>query len=1053
MHELVNNCWHVFKWAAALIVVALIAAGLQRFLHVDDEIRSRVEAKLAAGYPQLKVTVRSARLVKGEGIEVRGVSITDPHATGPTAELMSVEELSLSCGTDLSELARKEPHFSKIVIRRAIIRATRRANGTWTSASLLPVPKFGPSTPPIEIEGVTVEVLDPTRQPASLFTVRDVRLSLDPKEQSDPQQTAALAVRGTFSADYVEQVAFNGMLDSATNQFLFDGLAEGIRLSPELLAKLPSDIPARPAPLDALRANVRVRFRVQRDPQLTPALRFQVESSIAGGRLSDPRLPYPITDIRGAAKANNAGFVVEEFSAQSGPTVLRGKAQGAGFGDGGRMEIDLEAASVRLDRRLADSLPDSLRQVWYKFLPEGDVDATAKLVLQNGKWKPDATVNCRNVSFSYFKFPYRLEQTKGTLRLVGNTVSLRMMAAAGSQPIRLTGEFLNPGPQFSGWFEAQGDGVPLDDKLVTALPDKPREVVRSLHPQGSMNLILARIWRDAGETRVHKQVTLAFNRCSISYDKFPYPIANIRGTAQMTDDEWTFRDLVGTNDTGLVTCEGFLRPAAQGSELALHFTGERVPLEEELRTALPSNMQRLWRSLEPRGEVNLSTDVTYLSAQRRTSVAVVAEPRGGSTSIEPQAFPYRMENLRGAIHYRDGHAELQKVEAEHGRTKLTADGQCDFLPDGSWSLQLKNFAVDRLRADHDLLTALPGSLKRAVTQLKPSGPVNLRGTVMFSRPGEPEAALQTQWDVVADMLQIDLDCGVRLDNLFGSVRLAGQSEGENFKSRGELSLDSLTYKNFQFTEVMGPFSVDNGRVLFGAWTESPQPGRPPRRVTGKLCKGVVSGDAQVIFAAAPQYALQAQLADADLQQVIGEHLSSKLQASGQLLANLQLQGTGRGTHTMGGRGSIRLKNADIYELPVMVSLLKILSIKQPDATAFTKSDIDFRVQGEHILFDRINFNGDAVSLLGKGQMNLDKQLDLTFHAMVGRDDSNFQVPILRNVIGEASQQIMQIHVEGSCDDPITRREAFPGVNQALQALQAEMQRSEQPVEREAALPK
>jgi hypothetical protein len=408
-----------------------------------------------------------------------------------------------------------------------------------------------------------------------------------------------------------------------------------------------------------------------------------------------------------------------------------------------------------------------------------------------------------------------------------------------------------------------------------------------------------------------------------------------------------------------------------------------------------------------------------------------------------------MEKLSGVIRYRDGRAELERIRAEHGRTMLAAEGQCDFSDNGSWSLRLKNFSVDRLRADHDLLTALPGSLKRAVTQLKPSGQINLRGTVGFSREDSADAKLQAQWDVVADLLQTNLDCGIRLDNLFGSVRLMGDSNGDRFNSRGELALDSATYNQFQFTEVMGPLFIDNSRVLFGAWAERPQPGRPARHITGKLCRGTIAGEAQVIFADAPQYAMQASLSDADLQQLVSEHLSSKLEATGRVIANLQLQGVGYGAHTLTGKGSIRLHDADIYELPVMVSLLKILSVRQPDATAFTKSDIDFRVQGEHLLFDRINFNGDAVSLLGKGQMSFDRQLDLTFHAMVGRDDANFQIPILRNVIGEASQQIMQIRVTGSCDEPLTRSEAFPGVNQALQALQAEMQ----PVEREAALPR
>jgi hypothetical protein len=1029
-------------------------------MHINDEVRSRVEAKLAAGYPQLKVQVRSARVVPNEGIEVRGVYISDPRVAGQPLELARFDELSLTCNTDLTHLARGEPEFSKIVIRRALIRATRSANGTWTTSALLPLPKFGTNSPPIEIESATVEIVDPARNQKSPLTLRDIFLSLKPAKQEMVGQQPAFHIEGTLTGDHADRISFRGLLEPSTSRLVLEGAAESIRLSPELLAKLPGNVPQCPSLLQPLRGNVRVDFRLQHDVQKIPALQFDVACALAGGRITDPRLPYPITEIRGNARVNNAGFVIEELSAQGGPTLVRcKKIQGVGYGPDCQIRVEMEAGGVRLEKRLSDALPDRLRQAWYKFLPEGDVDILATFDYQNGKWTPDATVTCRNVSFSFYKFPYRLEQAKGTVQLVGNKTTLQLSAKAGSQPLWLTGEFLNPGPQFTGWIKIDGDSIAVDDRLVAALPDKPREVVRSLNPQGAVG-VSARMWRDAVNEPVHKFIQLTFSDCAITYNKFPYPVTRINGGAEMHDDQWVFSRLRGVNDTASITCDGHLRPIREGTELSLHFTGERVPLEEELWQALPPNMQRLWSSLEPRGEVKLeSADVTYLSAQRQMSVSVVAEPSGDarstqSTSIRPVAFPYRMENLRGKIHYRDGHAELTEITAEHGLTKLASHGKCDFLSDGSWSLSLNNFSVIRARADNDLLTALPGSLKRAITQLNPSGPVNLRGNVAFSRPGHPEAELQTQWDVVADMSQMNLDCGVRLENMHGSIGLTGSSEGERFVSRGQLSLDSLTYKNFQFTEIMGPFYVDNARVLFGAWTEAPRANRQAPRVTAKLCQGILAGDAQVVFAAVPQYVLQGQVVDASLQQVIGEHLSSKLEASGRMLANVELRGSGKGTHTLQGRGNIRLVDADIYELPVMVSMLKILSIKQPDATAFTKSNIDFRVQGEHVLFDKINFNGDAVSLLGKGQMNFDRQLDLTFHAVVGRDDSNFQVPILSNVLREASQQIMEIRVVGSCDDPITRSQAFPGVNQALQALQAEMQgNSRPPVAREALLPR
>ncbi len=112
-----------------------------------------------------------------------------------------------------------------------------------------------------------------------------------------------------------------------------------------------------------------------------------------------------------------------------------------------------------------------------------------------------------------------------------------------------------------------------------------------------------------------------------------------------------------------------------------------------------------------------------------------------------------------------------------------------------------------------------------------------------------------------------------------------------------------------------------------------------------------------------------------------------------------------------GTGAIRLFEADIYEIPVMLALLKLLSIRQPDTTAFTNSEIDFRVQGEHVYLDRINFYGDAISLKGSGEMDLDRRIDLKFYSLVGRGE--LDMPIVRAVVRQASKQLLLIHVTGT----------------------------------------
>lgn len=1033
----VNGCWFCFKWGLLSAVAAALAIGAYYYHHVDEELRRRVEAALAAKYPRLTVRVHAAQFVEGQGIEVRGLSISAPQARGPAAQLFHCDELLIACSTNVQDLVQGDPQFHCVTLRRCTLRATRQPDGAWSAGRLLPVPKFGDCAPRIVVENAVVEIVDPSARPASTLTLRDVNLAFLPPGSAARRAGRVLEVSGRLSADYVRRVELAGWVDLNGNGWRLSGAVEA-ECGPELIAALPTPLAERGGELRALRGRARGKFDVAYAAGQKRPLSWNFDGQIARGRLDDPRLPYPLTDLSATVRASHTGVIIDDLSARAGQASLRLTARRDGYSPDSPAQLAGSIARLRLEEPLARKLPESLRQHWYRFLPAGEIDARFELAFDGRAWRPRADVKCLAVSFTSHKFPYRLEQGAGTITLQDDVLRLALTAYSGSAPVHLEGEIYHPGEHFTGALQIRGDDVPLDEKLLTALPAKAGQVVRSLAPRGTFSGLLTVYRNDPQRAEIHQHANLTFNRCSITYEKFPYPITNIRGRIEVRDARWSFHALQGNNDTGVVTCSGELAPVEGGQQLRLNIQGRKVPLEEELRDAMPESMQHLWSSLRPRGEVDLTAEVSYLSGNSRMSIDLVAQPREETASIEPVSFPYRMERLRGEIHYRDGRAMFRNLSAVHGRTTLSAQGgHCDLQTDGSWRLRLERVFVDRLRAEHDLLAALPERLRHAVTELNPVGQMNLHGAIDFARLGKPGAPLQTAWDLKLDLDRTAVECGVKLENASGSVQLSGASEGDRFYSHGELALDFVSFRDFHFTEVMGPFYVDNQRALVGSLAQQASREQPARRVTAQLYGGTVVGDCQVTFGPTPTYNLRAWLTNAHLSQFAKETLTSKERLQGKVQGNVNLRGVGKGTGTLSGSGSIQLRDADIYELPVMVALLKILSIRAPDTTAFTKSDINFRLQGEHVIFDHLSFNGDAVSLVGQGQANLDKQVDLTFHALVGRDE--FQIPVLRGLIGEASQQIMQIHVTGTLDHPETRREAFPGVSQALEQLQANME--------------
>ncbi len=1054
--RITNFCWCCFKWGLIVGLIGIIAGVLYFHDRVDDEIRSRVLQRIAECYPDLQVTLRFAELVEGEGIRVRDLSIAEPGTEDPRAVLIHFDEIFFHCPTDYQDLIGGEPQITHVTIRSPTVRAVRLADGTFDVAKLLTPQKHASrsSSPSVTIENGTIEILDPQKTPASKLPLRGVNLTLTPQEASGkPAQAAGVwKIKGTLSADHVRRVNVEGWIDTQRRAWSIAGSVEGLDISPEFRDALPQPQADALAVLGELRGHAALGFRVDYDPSAETPCDFDVSVRLKGGRVDDPRLPDPLTDVQATMRVNNRGFVINELAARIGQAELRISLEQSGF-EPGRSPMTLEATirELELDRHFLDVLPRSLQekmqQQWSKYDPAGKVDADVALVYDGKTWRPDVSLRCLDVSFAHYKFPYRLEHATGTVTWKDDLLRVAEMTAyAGSQPVHIRAEVRNPMTHPSSWLEAWGSGLEIDKEMLLAVHERSRAFLEALHPRGTFDFRLT-MTRDGPDQPQHKDLVMELNHCAIRYDAFPYPVDKIRGTLVMHDDDWTFHELEGFNGSGRITCVGYMKSPRAGRELLLKFAATDVLLENELRDALWPNMRRVWNDLKLRGLVDLDEVVVHrLPGQKKADISVTARPQSDTASIEPACFPFRMGKLRGVLHYRNGRTTLQGFRAEHGPVTIAADARCDFRPDGSWDLRLQRLTVDRLRLeDRELIRALPGRLRKAIVALRATGPVHVRGTVDLHRGPAVDDPVCCEWDLEIGMHQGSLDVGVRIENVHGSMTLVGAFDGRSFYSRGELAVDSVSYRDFQFTQLMGPIWIDDRQVLFGSWVgrrdnavATGDTRHKPRQLTAGLFGGTVYGDAWISLEPNPRYGLRAALARADLNRFAREVITGRQALRGRLGATVELSGTGRSLNGMRGRGRIWLRDADIYELPVMISLLKILSIREPNRNAFDRSDIDFHIQGEHVYLDRINFNGNAISLLGHGEMNFQSKIDLTFHTIVGNDQG--YVPVLRELVGLASQQALEIRVQGTLQEPDTQKKVLPWVGEALQRLRNDLQK-------------
>ena len=307
-------------------------------------------------------------------------------------------------------------------------------------------------------------------------------------------------------------------------------------------------------------------------------------------------------------------------------------------------------------------------------------------------------------------------------------------------------------------------------------------------------------------------------------------------------------------------------------------------------------MQRLWNDLRPKGSFNLIlAEVGYKSADKKLNVTTRVEPVGDTVSIEPTFFRYRLEKVQGAINFRDGRADFENVRGIHERTTMGTSGYCEYTPDGNWHLRFENLAVDRLRLDRDrdLIAALPPKLRKTVERLNPVGLVNLSGAVDWWGNSPPpadattecnleECKLRTAWNVEFDLQQAGLRAGLDLKNVNGGVRLNGECDGQQVRSHGELNVDSVTWNGFQFSNVKGPFWIDEHQVILGSAAEGQTAGNAPRHLTTQAYGGTVTADAAVSLDETPRYTAQVAIADGNLVRFCTEAIPGRQTLKGRI---------------------------------------------------------------------------------------------------------------------------------------------------------------------------
>ncbi len=206
-------------------------------------------------------------------------------------------------------------------------------------------------------------------------------------------------------------------------------------------------------------------------------------------------------------------------------------------------------------------------------------------------------------------------------------------------------------------------------------------------------------------------------------------------------------------------------------------------------------------------------------------------------------------------------------------------------------------------------------------------------------------------------------------------------------------------------------------------------------VGAALFGGRLGGEARVEFGAGLRYQLSFKAMDLDVAQFAQRNRVGNSQVSGRARADLYLTGTGSGTTDLEGGGSVHLTNGKLYNLPLVLDVLKLPNLHAPDGTAFEEAHADFRVNGRRVEVTQLDLIGNVVTLGGRGEVNLDgTNADLDLYAVWGHIVQVLP-PGLRELPSWLSRNLLRIRARGKLGGQLDfATEPVPGITQPVKRL-------------------
>ena len=791
--------------------------------------------------------------------------------------------------------------------------------------------------------------------------------------------SANLALDLTVSADHVDAEKCRPLL---------------VGLAPHLVGLYDAYAPKGWADLD---------LKVFRGPEPSDRLEVSGVLTCRDMEMTYHLFPYRLDNLRGVVQFSPAGYTAEGVVGRHGDATVRLEGWTRNPGPLHESRVTVRGEGVALDDDLRAALGETQRRIYDLYAPSGvaDMDVTIhRPGVENARREIVVTLDLKDCGFLYRHFPYRLRNATGKV-IIGpeRTEIVDVRGRHGDAVITLSGELAGTTDDTGVLaLRVAGTNVALDEDLEAALAERQRAIFQAFHLSGRADFEGTVTRGPETDGEIDYDLAIHLKAARMIYEPFPILADEVTGEVRLTRTSCRIESLTGFNSGARIEATGWIDHRADDYAMDLTLAGEDVALGESLRGALGPELRSVWSHLAPRGRVEVSAHLKKdFGPGEKVIHHVWVTMHDAQATLD--VFPLPLEHVTGQMEFQGGEVRLHDIQARSGLARFGIGGRIGYEATGP-RLDLA-IRAEGLRFEGPLRDALPGPLKKAFAVLQPTGRVDL-DLRRLSYYVDEQGAGHAEWDGTAVLDEVAADPGVRIAGVVGTAELLGRWDAGQVALDGELRIQQgqVAGKNIRDTTMRVRKVADAKAVVLES-------------IEGEFYGGRMEGFAAIGVDPGGRYALNLAVTDVDFERLLREGFRLEHNISGGLLrGTLALRSGADGAQAS---GFLRVTDAELYELPIVVRLLNVFRLASAEQTAFQNARVLYFLRGGRLILGDIRLEGRAMNLYGAGVMEADGRLDLVF--MTGKKNDDPLLPALSELLEGVRKQLVVVVVGGTLAEP------------------------------------